>query len=165
MILETVTTTVEEAAAEMAEMPVHQAAAVHAEAAVAAVAEAVVVEGINIKKSTVKKIIIHTAPVLISFLWLILVNHTLNPVSLKGPYFLRFYLILLSGFYVSIFILKLFKEMVFYTTFYFATAIFILGIVKLIRGIYLGKPVGYLLMILMVEIIVMAYVKMHQSKD
>ncbi|WP_027387255.1 hypothetical protein [Chryseobacterium gregarium] len=112
-----------------------------------------------------KKIIIHTAPVLISFLWLILVNYPLNPVSLKGPHFLRFYLILLSGFYVSIFLLKLFKETVSDTTLYFAAAIFILGIVKLIRGIYLGKLVGYLLMILMVEIIVMVYVKMHQSKD
>jgi len=112
-----------------------------------------------------KKIIIHTVPVLISLLWLIFVNHTLNPVSLKGTYFLRFYLILLSGFYVSVLLLKLFREPISRSTFYFTMAILILGIVKLIRGMYLGKPVGYLLIILTVEIIVMIYIRIHQLKN
>jgi hypothetical protein len=111
-----------------------------------------------------KKMIIHTVPVLISFLWLVLINHTFNPISLKGPTFLKFYLILLLGFYSSVFILKLFKEEVSKTTFYFMISIFILGIIKLIRGIFLGKPVGFLIMILFLEFIVILFVNSTKLK-
>ncbi|ANF50686.1 hypothetical protein A0O34_09190 [Chryseobacterium glaciei] len=101
-----------------------------------------------------KKIIIHTIPIIISLIWLIVNNDTFNPISLKGPEFLKFYLILLLGFYVSIFILKSFKDVVSKTTFYFMISIFVLGIVKLMRGIILEKPVGFLLIILAIETII-----------
>lgn len=101
-----------------------------------------------------KKILIHTIPVLLSFSWLIFIKDAFNPITLKGPDFLRFYLILIAGFYTSIFVLKFFKENISNITFYFMISIFLLGIVKLIRGISLGKPVGFLIMILIFEIIV-----------
>jgi hypothetical protein len=101
-----------------------------------------------------KKIIIHIIPVAISWMWLIVNKDTFNPVSLKGPDFLTFYLILLLGFYTSVFLLKLAKETFSKTTFYFIILIFALGIVKLIRGIFLGKPIGFLIMILIIEVIV-----------
>ncbi len=102
-----------------------------------------------------KKLIIHSIPVVISFLWLVTQCQTFNPITLKGPDFLKFYLILVLGFYLSIFILRLFGEKVSQTTFYFLMLIGSLGIVKLIRGIMLGKPIGFLIMILILELIVM----------
>ncbi|WP_431611346.1 hypothetical protein [Chryseobacterium sp. 'Rf worker isolate 10'] len=101
-----------------------------------------------------KKLIIHSAPVIISFTWLVAVYQTYNPVVLKGPDFLKFYLILIIGFYISIFILNSLKETISRTTLCFAGLIFFFGIIKLIRGVILGKPVGFLIMILIVEVIV-----------
>jgi hypothetical protein len=89
-------------------------------------------------------------------------HNTCHPIFLKGPDFLRYYLILLTGIYLSIPILKFFKESVSKTTFYFLISIFILGLIKLIRGLYLGKPVGYLIMILIIEITVITIVKSFQ---
>ncbi|PTT37413.1 hypothetical protein DBR28_09855 [Chryseobacterium sp. HMWF028] len=97
-----------------------------------------------------KKLIIHSAPVVISFTWLVAAHQTFNPIILKGPDFLKFYLILILGFYVSIFILNSLKETISGTTLYFAGLIFLLGIIKLIRGVMLGKPIGFLIMILIV---------------
>ncbi len=105
-----------------------------------------------------KKILIHTIPVIISLIWLIEINHTLDPISLKGPHFLKFYLILVFGFYASIFALKIFRESISKTTFYFIISIFLLGIVKLIKGISLEKPVGFLIMILISELIVILFI-------
>lgn len=102
-----------------------------------------------------KKLIIHSIPVAISCIWLTAEYQTFNPITLKGPDFLKFYLILVFGFYLSIFILRLFGEKVSQTTFYFLMLIGSLGIVKLIRGIMLGKPIGFLIMILILELIVM----------
>ncbi|WP_228411918.1 hypothetical protein [Chryseobacterium sp. KLBC 52] len=101
-----------------------------------------------------KKLIIHSLPVVISLIGLMAVHQTFNPVTLKGPDFLRFYLILLLGFYASLFMLNFLKETISGATFYFAGFIFLLGIIKLIRGIMLGKPVGFLVMILIAEGIV-----------
>ncbi|KMQ69779.1 hypothetical protein ACM39_01645 [Chryseobacterium sp. FH2] len=101
-----------------------------------------------------KKIIIHTVPLIISWLWLVINKETYNPITLKGPDFLKFYLILLLGFYSSFFLLKTLRETISKTTFYFMILIFSLGIVKLIRGIFLGKPIGFLAMILILESIV-----------
>jgi len=98
-----------------------------------------------------KKTIIHSVPVVISFLWLMAVPCTFNPLILKGPDFLKFYLLLVLGFYASLFILKSLKEAISGTTHYFAGFIFLLGIIKLIRGVMLGKPVGFLVMILIAE--------------
>ncbi len=98
-----------------------------------------------------KKIFIHTVPVLLSFIWLAAVHHTVDPISLKGPHFLRFYLLLVSGFYTLAFSLKLFRQKISKTTLHFTVLIFALGIVKLIKGIVLGKPVGFLIMILIIE--------------
>lgn len=111
-----------------------------------------------------KKIIIHTVPVLVSFVWLVVVNHTFDPISLRGPYFLKFYLILIFGFYASIFILKAFKEENSKTTFYFLISILILGIVKLIKGVFLGKPVGFLILILILELTVILFINLNNLK-
>lgn len=102
-----------------------------------------------------KKILIHTLPVVPGFVWLILIHHTFNPVILKGPDFLKFYLILMFSFYASVFSLTLFKESISKTTLYFMALIFILGTVKLINGIILQRPVGFLLMILIGQLAVM----------
>ncbi|PWW28569.1 hypothetical protein [Chryseobacterium sp. AG844] len=101
-----------------------------------------------------KKLIIHSAPVVIGFIWLMTVHQTFNPVILKGPDFLKFYVILVLGFYASFFMLNSLKETISGTTIYFAGFIFLLGIIKLIRGFLLGKPVGFLVMILIAECIV-----------
>jgi len=101
-----------------------------------------------------KKFIIHSVPVVISFMWLMAVPQTCNPVILKGPDFLKFYLILVLGFYASLFIVNSLKETISGTTLYFAGFIFLLGIIKLIRGVMLGKPVGFLVMILIAECVV-----------
>ncbi len=125
------------------------------EEAVAVVGDAEAVEDKNL--IAMKKLIVHSVPVVISFAWLAAIHQTFNPVILKGPDFLRFYLILILGFYVSIFILNTLKETVSKTTFYFAGLIFLLGSVKLTRGIMLGKPVGFLVMILIAECIVAVF--------
>jgi hypothetical protein len=114
---------------------------------------------------TMKKILIHTVPVLLSFIWLMTNHHTFDPISLKGPYFLRFYLLLVFGFYISIFILKLFKKTISKTTFYFMISIFVLGILKLIKGILLGKPIGFLIIILLLEVIVMLIINLGKVND
>lgn len=101
-----------------------------------------------------KKLIIHFIPVGISFLWLAGECRTLNPITIKGPEFLKFYLVLILGFYLSVFILKSFKESISKTTCYYTLFIFLLGIIKLIRGIHLEKPIGFLAMILIGESIV-----------
>ncbi|MFP3592048.1 hypothetical protein [Chryseobacterium sp. SIMBA_038] len=112
-----------------------------------------------------KKIIIYTVPFIVSLIWLIANKNTFNPISLKGPDFLKFYLILLLGFYASVFLLKSLKETVSKTTFYFMISILVLGIVKLLRGIFLGKPVGFLIMILILEVIVMLFLNLSELKQ
>ncbi|AZB00810.1 hypothetical protein EG359_14840 [Chryseobacterium joostei] len=112
-----------------------------------------------------KKIIIHSVSVVISFIWLIKTCQTLNPFTLKGAGFLKFYLLLLLGFYFSIFILKLLKETISKTTLYFMLLIFVWGVIKLIRGILLGKPVGFLVMILIVECVVMLLFMLFHVKN
>lgn len=116
---------------------------------------AVVVGAVEDKKLLImKKVIIHSVPVSISFMWLWTVCQTLNPITLKGPDFIKFYLLMVFGFYASVFMLNSFKGKVSEVTLYFAGFIFLLGIIKLIRGIVLGKPIGFLAMILMAECIV-----------
>ncbi|WET48055.1 hypothetical protein PYS58_15925 [Chryseobacterium indologenes] len=112
-----------------------------------------------------KKLIIHSISVVISCIWLIMKCHTLNPVTLKGPEFLKFYLILIVGFYISIFLLKLFRETVSNNTFYILILIGGLGIIKLIRGVILGKPIGVLAMILVLELIVMFFLAKSKFKN
>lgn len=107
-----------------------------------------------------KKLIIHSASAVVSFIWFITVCQTLNPIILKGPDFLKFYLILVLGFYVSVFILNSMGEAISKTAFYFIGFIFLLGMIKLIRGIILGKPVGFLVMILILECIVAVFLIM-----
>ncbi|WP_374465055.1 hypothetical protein [Chryseobacterium sp.] len=101
-----------------------------------------------------KKIIIHSVPVVSSLMWLWTTCQTFNPVVLKGPDFLKFYILLILGFYASVFMLNSFKEKISEVTLYFTGFIFLLGIIKLIRGIVLEKPVGFLVMILIAECIV-----------
>lgn len=87
-------------------------------------------------------------------MWLMAAPQTCNPVILKGPDFLKFYLMLVLGFYASLFIVNSLKETISGTTLYFAVFIFLLGIIKLIRGVMLGKPVGFLVIILIAECVV-----------
>jgi hypothetical protein len=112
-----------------------------------------------------KKLIIHSVPVLLSFMWLVVECGTFNPVILKGPKFLKFYLILVLGFYTSIFMLKLLKETISRTTFYCMSLIFALGAVKLIRGTILGKPVGFLVIILIAECVVILLLMSFHCKN
>lgn len=111
-----------------------------------------------------KSILFHSVPVFLSMVWLISYNDTYNPIALKGPDFLKFYMILLTGFYLSILILKYLNKAVSKTTFYFMISIFILGIVKLVRGIFLGKPVGFLILILILEFIVILFINLNNLK-
>ena len=106
--------------------------------------------------------IIHSIPAIISFIWLVIHKHTFNPISLKGPDFLSFYLIFLFGFYASVILLKSFREHISKTTLYFMIFIVVLGLIKLIRGVYLGKPVGFLIIILITESIVIMLIKLFQ---
>lgn len=112
-----------------------------------------------------KKLIIHSIPIVISCIWLVAECRTFNPILLKGPDFLKFYLILVLGFYLSVFILKSFREKVSQSTFYFLILIGGLGIIKLIRGIMLGKPIGFLIMILLLELIVMLLLVAYRPKN
>ncbi len=106
-----------------------------------------------------KRLLIHTIPAVISFIWLLSVNHTSNPFSLKGPDFLKFYLILIFMFYSLILILKYFKHKISETVLYGLVSIILVGIIKLFIGIFLGKPVGFLIMILLFEVIVFLIIK------
>ncbi len=106
-----------------------------------------------------KRMLIHTIPAVISFIWLITVNNTLNPFSLKGPDFLRFYLILIFGYYTSAFVLKHFRKEVSEIILYCLSAVFLVGTIKLIIGISLGKPVGFLIIILILELNVFLIIK------
>ncbi|MGU3374534.1 hypothetical protein [Chryseobacterium sp. M5A1_1a] len=112
-----------------------------------------------------KKIIIHSVPVAISIIWLAVCCQTLNPIALRGPGFLKFYLILLTGFYISVFCLRFFGEGLSKVSFYFMFLIFILGIVKLIRGLSLDRPVGILFSILVAEIIIIVVCTSVQLKN
>ena len=104
-----------------------------------------------------KSIIFHLVPVAVSMIWLISYNNTCNVIALKVPDFLKFNMLLLTGFYLSVYALKFLNKALSKTTFYFLMTIFILGIVKLMRGLYLGKPIGYLLIILIIEGIVILF--------
>lgn len=116
---------------------------------------AVAAAEIDLKPDAMKKTLIHALPVALSFSWLLLTGHTFNPIILKGPDFLKFYLLLISSFYALVFFLSLFRERISKTTLYFMALLIISGIVKLIKGMILQKPVGFLLIILIGELAVM----------
>jgi len=110
---------------------------------------------VAVKKSeAMKKILLYSVPLMGSMIWLVLTHHLYNPISMKGPEFLKFYLILLIGFYTFIIILKSFKEGDSKTASYFMIFILMIGTVKLIKGLMLGKPVGYLILLLIIQGIV-----------
>jgi hypothetical protein len=112
-------------------------------------------EDVAVKKSeAMKKILLYLVPLMISMIWLIITHHIYNPISMRGPEFLKFYLILLLGSYAFIMILKFFKEGNSKITSYFMIFILMIGIVKLIKGLMLEKPVGYLIMLLVIQGIV-----------
>ncbi|REC41743.1 hypothetical protein [Chryseobacterium pennipullorum] len=111
-----------------------------------------------------KNLIIHSIPVAASMIWLEVECGTLNPLSLKGPDFLKFYSILFLGFYASVVVLKLLNETISKTTLYGIMLIFVLGVVKLTRGIILGKPVGFLFLILILEGIVGLFLMSQYGK-
>ena len=116
---------------------------------------AAAVEDVVVKKSeAMKKILLYSVPVIISMIWLVLTHHIYDPISMKGPEFLKFYLILLLGFYTFTIILQFFKERNSKITSYFMIFILMIGIVKLIKGLILEKPVGYLIVLLIIQGIV-----------
>ena len=112
-----------------------------------------------------KKIIFHLIPVLISFAGLAVFCHTFNPIIVRGPEFLKFYFTLTIGFYLSVFCLKFFREKLSKITFYFMIFIFVLGVVKLFRGLILERPVGILFSILVAEVIVSMILISTEFKD
>ncbi|MGJ1233993.1 MULTISPECIES: hypothetical protein [Sphingobacterium] len=103
-----------------------------------------------------KKIAVHLASMTISLIWLVIYQQTWNPFSLKGPQFLKFYLILLMGFYTSVLILKFLQKPISKTVRYFMLMILLVGIIKLLKGLYLGKPIGYLTILLIIEVVVIS---------
>lgn len=111
-----------------------------------------------------KKTVIYSVPAAISLIWLVLTGHAFNPFVLKGPDFLKFYLILLSGFYTSVLALKSSGEYFSKITFYGMIFIFILGAVKLIKGIILERPIGFLVGILVLEFVVFIIIKLPDIK-
>lgn len=106
-----------------------------------------------------KRLIFHSVSVGVGLYWLITEHHTYNPFSLKGPDFLEFYLILLVIFYGTVFMLKFSKESISKATFFFMILILITGIIKWIKGVMLGKPIGYLTIILIGEIGIMMFLR------
>ncbi|MDR2234803.1 MAG: hypothetical protein LBE92_01655 [Chryseobacterium sp.] len=108
-----------------------------------------------------KNLILHSVPVIISMIWLNIEKQTFNPVILKGPDFLKFYMILLSGTCLVAFLLKRSTANFPKTTLYFFFFILVLGLIKLIRGINLGKPIGFLVMIMIVEVIIILIIIYH----
>jgi len=112
-----------------------------------------------------KKIIIHSIPVFISCTGLALYCHTFNPIIVRGPEFLKFYFILTIGFYISVYCLKFFREKLSKTSFYFMIFIFVLGVIKLFRGLILERPVGILFSILVAEIMVSMIFISTEFKD
>jgi len=118
-----------------------------------------------VKNRIMKKIIIHSIPILISFIGLAIFYHTMNPTILRGPDFLKFYFSLVIGFYLSVIYLKFFKERLSEITLCFMIFIFLLGVVKLFRGLSLDRPVGILFSILIAEIIVNMIFMSTEFKD
>jgi hypothetical protein len=150
-------------------MMMGEAVAAEDQAVVAGDAEVVVevvgdAEVVAVKNTVMKNLIFHSVSIGISVFWLIAEYHMCNPVLLKGPDFLKFYLILLSTFYFSVFLTGVFKESISKATIFFTALIFVLGVIKLVRGLMLGKPVGYLTMILTGEIIVILFVMSDNFK-
>ncbi|WP_407480718.1 hypothetical protein [Elizabethkingia meningoseptica] len=110
-----------------------------------------------------KNIIIHSASVIIAFVWLIITCGTFNPIIIKGPDFLKFYVILTFGFYSSVFLLQLFKATISGITLFFMILIFILGIIKLVRGWMLEKPIGFLILILLIQGIIIMLLQIRSK--
>lgn len=102
-----------------------------------------------------KRILFHSATIVISMIWLVINHQTYNPFSLKGPEFLKFYLILLSGFYLSVFSLNYLRQTISKATFYFMILILVSGMIKITIGLFLGKPIGYLVILLIIQFIAM----------
>ncbi|WP_261510571.1 hypothetical protein [Chryseobacterium paludis] len=100
-----------------------------------------------------KKLLFNSASSIVGMIWLLFEHQTFNPISLKGSEFLKFYLIVLLGFYASMIIQKFSGSKIPKSTFYFLIFILFLGVVKLIKGLVLAKPVGYLVMLLITECI------------
>ncbi|SIN66062.1 hypothetical protein [Chitinophaga niabensis] len=67
--------------------------------------------------------------------------HTWNPFSVNGPHFLSFYILLSLVVYVFPVTRKL------------SFVLLILGIARIIQGLYNGKPVLYLLLLVVLNII------------
>lgn len=92
---------------------------------------------------------------ILPFLYLYMVTGQGNPFAIRGPLFLRFYGICCGCSYVAVLVPLLLQPPVeFYRVLQRATIIvLLLGVARLCQGIYHGKPVGYLLLLLVVQFI------------
>ncbi|MDQ1098172.1 MULTISPECIES: hypothetical protein [Chryseobacterium] len=112
-----------------------------------------------------KNTTIQATSLLISLLWIGLMHQTLNPFALKGPEFLSFYSILLFGWYITLLFAKFYKGSFSKTTVVFGVFIFIFGAIKFVKGVYLGKPVGLLILMLIIQVIVFTAIIRIYSKE
>lgn len=112
-----------------------------------------------------KSLAMYSVSVIVSFIWLYILHQTYNPILLKGPDFLKFYLLLLMTLYLMIFTVNRLKIHNRKISFIFLISILSLGITKLFRGLYLNKPIGYLVMILIIEtIVILIFTKIHFNR-
>jgi hypothetical protein len=105
----------------------------------------------------------------IPFIWLYQQQGTVNPFAIKGPEFLIFYLSLWVLSFSSIIINRPITNRSILASTYFSVqnivlaTVYLLGLIRLIRGIYLGRPVGYLVLILIAAFILS--ISMVQRKE
>jgi len=100
----------------------------------------------------------HTGLYLIAGLALLLpflYIHTWNPFSVKGPLFLSFYMLLMLIVYADIVLLNWYLTGKGDTLRYaglITGAILVLGVARVIQGLYNAKPVGYLVLLLLLHL-------------
>lgn len=90
----------------------------------------------------------------------------LNPYALNGPQFLYYYAAVLSIAYMALLLCKTNLTVKFQNA---AISLFLslaaLGVVRFIQGMVSNKPVGYLLIMLLFHLIVIAIIKFQIQKD
>jgi hypothetical protein len=74
-----------------------------------------------------------------------------NPFAIKGPLFVRFYGICLGGSCVALIFLYLFSAGLYVPMKWLFIFTLGLGLARLCQGVYHHKPVGYLVLMLLVE--------------
>ncbi|NLR56803.1 hypothetical protein HGH93_01730 [Chitinophaga polysaccharea] len=88
-------------------------------------------------------------------LYVNLVTAQWNPFAMNGHHFIRFYLLCTGGSYLSLLVTGYVHRPVVYPVFicWWLGGIFIIGLARLGQGMYHGKAVGYLVMLLLGQLI------------